>query len=303
MEPNLLTFDDLPGRVEMLADVDVDVDVDVDDDVAYQQKRELLSPAETPESRRHVEVLVHDWMWRSMEQDDGGDCMVREGDDEVVCAAAATAAAVQQQQRQQILTPARSQPQSPSQPEQVIWEQQPPTPADTPESRRPGDEAAAAASTQMGDCTSVMSLGGSTDRPDTPRAATPRVHVRVPARRLCGTPRVQKRTATGRGKNRVDGGRGRGRRRRTEAELTMYHAIRWLGLSGVVPNVSVVTGEPLVRMPLPCTFGGGGNGNGNGEEARGGGGDGDFAVGLSRAVVRNIERRRAERRAREGVGA
>lgn len=86
--------------------------------------------------------------------------------------------------------------------------------------------------------------------------------------------------------------KGKRRRRRTEAELTMYHAIRWSGMGGVVPNVSVVTREPLVRVPLPCTFGEGpGRKSGAEEEEE----VVDFAVGLSREVVREVERRWAER--------
>lgn len=41
------------------------------------------------------------------------------------------------------------------------------------------------------------------------------------------------------------------RRRRTQAELLMFHALSWLGYGEVVPNVSVVTGDPLVDGPIP----------------------------------------------------
>lgn len=41
------------------------------------------------------------------------------------------------------------------------------------------------------------------------------------------------------------------RRRRTQAELLMFHALAWLGYGEVVPNVSVVTGEPLVDGDIP----------------------------------------------------
>lgn len=52
------------------------------------------------------------------------------------------------------------------------------------------------------------------------------------------------------------------RRRRTQAELLMHHALAWLGYGEVVPNVSVVTGGPLVDGEIPThgtwTVGGGG---------------------------------------------
>lgn len=41
------------------------------------------------------------------------------------------------------------------------------------------------------------------------------------------------------------------RRRRTQAELLMHHALAWLGYGEVVPNVSVVTGGPLVDGEIP----------------------------------------------------
>lgn len=41
------------------------------------------------------------------------------------------------------------------------------------------------------------------------------------------------------------------RRRRTQAELLMFHALAWLGYGEVVPNVSVVTGQPLVDGEIP----------------------------------------------------
>lgn len=41
------------------------------------------------------------------------------------------------------------------------------------------------------------------------------------------------------------------RRRRTQAEMLMHHALAWLGYGEVVPNVSVVTGEPLVYGQIP----------------------------------------------------
>ncbi|KAI3398641.1 hypothetical protein diail_8826 [Diaporthe ilicicola] len=40
------------------------------------------------------------------------------------------------------------------------------------------------------------------------------------------------------------------KRRRTQVELQMHHAIAWLGYGEVVPNVSVVTSEPLVLGPV-----------------------------------------------------
>ncbi|ROW08858.1 hypothetical protein VMCG_02828 [Cytospora schulzeri] len=89
----------------------------------------------------------------------------------------------------------------------------------------------------------------------------------------------------------------RRRRRRTEVELTMYHAIRWSGMGSVVPNVSVVNREPLVRMPLPCTFGEGPGGKPDEEEEE------DFAVGLSRELVREIEKMWAGRMKKVGNGA
>lgn len=90
---------------------------------------------------------------------------------------------------------------------------------------------------------------------------------------------------------------GRGRRR-TDAELTMYHAIRWLGMGDVVPNVSVVTGEMLVRVPMPCTFG-----EGPSRRVAVGKGGEDFAVGLSRGLARDVERMRAGRVGMGKVGA
>jgi hypothetical protein len=120
-----------------------------------------------------------------------------------------------------------------------------------------------------------------TRRVTRPRDALGRF-ARSPASHAAGIPRRRR-------DSRVQkGGRSR-RRRRTEAELTMYHAIRWSGMGGVVPNVSVVTREPLVRLPLPCTFGGGPGRKSGAEEEE------DFAVGLSREVVREVERRWAER--------
>ncbi|ROW15416.1 hypothetical protein VPNG_02285 [Cytospora leucostoma] len=86
------------------------------------------------------------------------------------------------------------------------------------------------------------------------------------------------------------------RRRRTEVELTMFHAIRWLGMGDVVPNVSVVTGGPLVRMPLPCTFGDGPSGRKGKEEDY-------FGVVLARKLVRYVEKRRAERVRGMGKGS
>ncbi|KAG6353959.1 hypothetical protein INS49_005217 [Diaporthe citri] len=41
------------------------------------------------------------------------------------------------------------------------------------------------------------------------------------------------------------------RRRRTQAEMLMHHALAWLGYGEDVPNVSVVTGEPLVYGEIP----------------------------------------------------
>lgn len=41
------------------------------------------------------------------------------------------------------------------------------------------------------------------------------------------------------------------RRRRGQAELLMHHALAWLGYGEVVPNVSVVTGGPLVDGEIP----------------------------------------------------
>lgn len=106
----------------------------------------------------------------------------------------------------------------------------------------------------------------------------------VPRRHNAGVPKNKK------------GGR-RGKRRRTEVELTMYHAIRWLGLGGVVPNLSVVTMGPLVRMPLPCTFGDGPSRKPKEEEE-----EEDFMVGAAKALVRAGERRWAERVRRMGKG-
>jgi hypothetical protein len=40
------------------------------------------------------------------------------------------------------------------------------------------------------------------------------------------------------------------RRRMTQAELQMAHGIDWLGYGAVIPNVSVVTGGPLLDRPL-----------------------------------------------------
>ncbi|KUI71612.1 hypothetical protein VM1G_06673 [Cytospora mali] len=84
-------------------------------------------------------------------------------------------------------------------------------------------------------------------------------------------------------------------RRRNEIELTMYHAICWSGMGDIVPNISVATGEPLVRMPLPCTFGEGPGGKPVGEEE-------DFAVGVSRGLVGEIEKGWARRARRKEAG-
>ncbi|KAL1866322.1 hypothetical protein Daus18300_006784 [Diaporthe australafricana] len=77
------------------------------------------------------------------------------------------------------------------------------------------------------------------------------------------------------------------RRRRNQTELLMHHAIAWLGYGEVVPNVSVVTGEPLVPGPVPT----------HGTRRTGGnqGGDvDDLAVSMSRALTIEVNRRAAE---------
>lgn len=267
------------------------------------QREQLHTPTETPESRRFVDVLVEDWMRRSIEQD-GVAPVVQEG--------AVDGAARQQPQPR---------------PEQ--GQEQLPTPADTPASRGFKDVSAdawggrsppghddvvisdrAEDSSMTGTLSDLEGLSLAADDDDddgndklqaarkplpcmmTRRVTRPRdalgQFARSPASHAAGIPRRRRDSRVQKG---GPGGQARPRRgrRRTEAELTMYHAIRWSGMGGVVPNVSVVTREPLVRMPLPCTFGGGPGRKSRAEEEE------DFAVGLSREVVREVERSWAER--------
>lgn len=276
---------------------------------AHEQKQ-LHTPTETPEHQRFVDALVKDWMRTSVEQDDVASTMHADGMD---------GDATQQ------LTPIPTKLPPEQDPEQLL------TPADTPEPRGfrdvsagalactlpPGDDVATAATSEqaghgMAECLGRLEglkLVGDDDDddddgdalkaaqrlPPTPASGSPGSRPRGPLGRrragaATGTPR--------RGCPRVQkSGRGRRRRRRTEAELTMHHAIRWSGMGGVVPNVSVVTRGPLVQMPLPCTFGEGPSRKAEGE------GEEDFAVGLSRGVVREVQKRRAERVRRMGRGA
>lgn len=88
------------------------------------------------------------------------------------------------------------------------------------------------------------------------------------------------------------------RRRRTQAELLMFHALAWLGYGEVVPNVSVVTGQPLVDGEIPT----------HGTQELGGGDDhgdvDDLVERVSRSLTIATNRTAAEEeRARKRGGA
>ncbi|KAJ0117684.1 hypothetical protein J7T55_001883 [Diaporthe amygdali] len=85
------------------------------------------------------------------------------------------------------------------------------------------------------------------------------------------------------------------RRRRTQTELLMHHGIAWLGYGTVIPNVSVVTGEPLVYGPVP-THGTRRTGGGQQEGGEEYGDDEDSALAAraSRALTIEVNKRAAK---------
>lgn len=88
------------------------------------------------------------------------------------------------------------------------------------------------------------------------------------------------------------------RRRRTQAELLMFHALAWLGYGEVVPNVSVVTGEPLVDGAIPThgTWELGGEYYGDDDVDR-------LADRVSSALTINVNRNAAEQQRLKRGGA
>lgn len=78
------------------------------------------------------------------------------------------------------------------------------------------------------------------------------------------------------------------RRRRTQVELCMFHALAWLGYGEAVPNVSVVTGQPLVDGEIPTH----GTWELGGEENHGD--VDDLAVRVSRSLTIATNRNAAE---------
>lgn len=81
------------------------------------------------------------------------------------------------------------------------------------------------------------------------------------------------------------------RRRRTQAELLMHHALAWLGYGEVVPNVSVVTGDPLMDGSIPThgTWPEGAGDRYNDDEVD------KLAENVSRALTIGVNRNAAEK--------
>ncbi|KUI58863.1 hypothetical protein VP1G_06145 [Cytospora mali] len=248
-----------------------------------QQEKQQHAPAETPGSQKCVDVFVEDWIRESIDQD--GIASVRQED---------VSDHIGQRQKEQQ-----------------------PTPADTPACQSVIVVPAKAPwadddTTDTLEDLERLSLADNEVEEGQPRVLHGHLQsTQLPPSILVSRRGPQPRDALGRfASYSTSGGvkipRQRGfrvrksvrSRRRNEIELTMYHAICWSGMGDIVPNVSVATGEPLERMPLPCTFGEGSGRKPVGDEE-------DFAVGVSRELVREIEKcwaRRARRARRKEAG-
>lgn len=113
-------------------------------------------------------------------------------------------------------------------------QQQLPTPPDSSIRPRPGDDS-------RGNLTSSNDAQGTQvehDRPGQP-GGSPRRYTTYPEIVDPQNPQPAPYQSNGR------------RRRRTQAELLMFHALAWLGYGEAVPNVSVVTGGPLMDGDIP----------------------------------------------------